>query len=249
MAAAATLAVGSRPTEFSLAFLDGGCERRGLLSELWSVRFEKIAPVREFPSFRGQGNFPGLWWSTTTGAHVGYESWLERDRVMLLDFDPRVVSMSSQPFWLSWTVGGRTRRHAPDFFARMSDGTGVVIDVRADDRIKPDDAEAFTQTLTACESVGWGYLRVGAVDPVLAANVRWLAGYRHRRCFDGDRASLLRQVFGSARSVSDGVAAAGDRLVFLPVLFHLLWTGELVCDLAAAPLNSASMVTAAGAAG
>jgi hypothetical protein len=33
---------------------------------------------------------------------AGFESWLERDRVMLLDFSPEVVAFSSQPFWLTW---------------------------------------------------------------------------------------------------------------------------------------------------
>jgi putative transposase len=34
----------------------------------------------------------------TTGDHVGYESWLERDRLILLDFAPDVVGIVSQPF-------------------------------------------------------------------------------------------------------------------------------------------------------
>jgi hypothetical protein len=75
-----------------------------------------------------------------------------------------------------WSAGGKVRRHAPDFFVRLADGTSVVVDVRVDDRIAPEDAEAFEATATACESAGWGYRRVGAIDPVLAAKVRWLAG-------------------------------------------------------------------------
>jgi hypothetical protein len=97
---------------------------------------------------------------------------------MLLDFDPEVVGYSSQPFWLRWH-DGRRRRHAPDFFVRLIDGTGVVVDVRADDRIEVRDAEAFAATERACTQVGWRFRRVGVLDPVFAANVRWLAGYRH----------------------------------------------------------------------
>jgi hypothetical protein len=54
-----------------------------------------------------------LWFSATSGAHVGFESWLERDHLTLLDFDPLVVGMASQPFWLCGKTaagGGRTRR-------------------------------------------------------------------------------------------------------------------------------------------
>jgi hypothetical protein len=48
------------------------------------------------------------------------------------------------------------------FFARLADGTGLVIDVRADDDIEPKDAEASAVTEEACRSVGWSYERVGA---------------------------------------------------------------------------------------
>jgi hypothetical protein len=32
------------------------------------------------------------------GAHVGYESWLERHHLLALDFDANVVAIASQPF-------------------------------------------------------------------------------------------------------------------------------------------------------
>lgn len=37
-----------------------------LTSEAASVAFERAAPVRSFPSYQGQANFPGLWWSATS---------------------------------------------------------------------------------------------------------------------------------------------------------------------------------------
>ena len=71
---------------------------------------------------------------------MGHESWLERDRLMALDADPEVVGVAAQPMWLHWvTDSGRRVRHAPDFFARRADGTGVVIDVRPDERISEKD--------------------------------------------------------------------------------------------------------------
>jgi len=56
-----------------------GGTRRGPLTELWSVPFERVRPVRTFPSFRGQKSFPGLYYAATMDAHVGFESWAERD--------------------------------------------------------------------------------------------------------------------------------------------------------------------------
>lgn len=125
-------------------FCSGSGERsRAGLSQCWDTVFERCSPVRGFPSYRGQRSFPGSWWFATTGEHVGYESWLERDHVIALDADPEVVGIASQPFWIHWRASDGDRRHAPDFFVRNRDGSVLVLDVRADDRIEPRDAEVF----------------------------------------------------------------------------------------------------------
>jgi len=119
---------------------------------------------------------------------------------MLMDFDPAITGMASQPFWLSWQDGdGRSRRHAPDFFARKADGTGVVVDVRPDDRILPGDAGVFRVTALACGQAGWEFRRAGTIDPVLRANVRWLSRYRHRRCRREPEAAGLLEAFPAGR--------------------------------------------------
>jgi hypothetical protein len=78
------------------------------------TRFEDVPPVRVFSSARSSGpvSFAGFRWSVKSGRHVGYESWLERDHAMLLDFDADVTGFCSQPFWLHWHDGRRARRHA-----------------------------------------------------------------------------------------------------------------------------------------
>jgi hypothetical protein len=83
-----------------------------------------------------------------------FESWLERDAAMAMDFDGDVVGFAAQPFWLSWSETDRARSHAPEFFARSTDGTGIVIDCRPADRVRPRDAEAFAATERACGEVG-----------------------------------------------------------------------------------------------
>jgi hypothetical protein len=178
---------------------------------------------------------------------VGFESWLERDHLMLMDFDPAVRAVSSQPFWLRWRDGeGRARRHAPDYFARLADGTGVVVDVRPDDRIPARDAETFALTASACRAVGWEYRRSGNLDPVLVANVRWLSRYRHRRCLAPGIAAVLIETFIGGRGLFEGAELAGDRLRVLPVLFHLMWQRQLVADLTTGPLGMTTVVHAGG---
>ena len=183
-----------------------GTRHRESLAACVTERLEDALPVRSFQWAKGASHFPGSWWSSTIGEHVGFESWLERDHVMLMDFDPGIVGIASQPFWLHWQDGdGRSRRHAPDFFARRADGGGVVVDVRPDDRIPAKDAEVFRVTAMACGQAGWEFRRAGTIDPVVRANVRWLSRYRHRAVppgAGGDRA---------AGGVRAGRAAAGRR--------------------------------------
>jgi len=81
------------------------------------------SPVREFSWHPRQGNYPGWLWTATTGTLVGYESLLERDRVLLVDFDVAVAGIASQPFWLSGLDEGVQRRHAPDHLLACADGS------------------------------------------------------------------------------------------------------------------------------
>src|SRR5258708_17620366 len=153
---------------------------RAPLAACWHLRFERMSPVRGFASFRGQRNWPGWWWFSRTGTHVGYESWVERDVLMALDADPGVEAVASQPMWLHWvSESGQARRPAPDLFLRRADGAGMLIDVRPDDRVSAAGSAVFAATAAMAGRAGWAYERVGELPAVPAANLRWLAGYPH----------------------------------------------------------------------
>jgi hypothetical protein len=60
---------GSLPAEFEVAFVNSeGLEVRASVVDSAEVQFELVKPVRGFPSYKRQRNFPGLWWSSTVGA-------------------------------------------------------------------------------------------------------------------------------------------------------------------------------------
>ncbi len=233
---------------FSVSFVPHGDEERRLpLSLAWSTPFENMAPVREFSFRKGQRNYAGWYWFATTENHVGFESWVERDQLMLLDFDPDVVGVSSQPFRLHWhdEAAGKTRQHTPDYFVRLANSRVRVVDVRPDHLIKPEDAEVFKVTAEACEMVGWEFQRVGAVDPVLRANVRWLAGYRHRRNWNSEIAGRLVAI-DEPLPLMEHAQRHGDPLQVLPVLFHLIWNRLLTADLQSTPLGPATLIDKGG---
>lgn len=241
----------STECEFEVSFVgQTGSVLRRSLSDCATFGFEQVEPVRRFRWSRSERHFPGWYWSATTGGHVGYESWLERDRLILLDFDREISGICSQPFWLHWHDGVRLRRHAPDYFVRRTDGSGLVVDVRAGERVEAGDAAVFATTAQACRPVGWSFTRVGTPGQVLMANVRWLSRYRHPRCRNPDVVERLLEMPGGPRGLFETAGRAEERLAVLPTLYHLLWNGELsAMDLQQRLLCSDTAVTRPEAAG
>jgi hypothetical protein len=80
----------------------------------------------------------------------------------------------------------------------------------------------------------------------VAANLRWLAGYRHPRHDLPGLAEALRAAFADPAPLLAGAEAVGDPVAVLPVLFHLLWWQVLVADLSA-PLHPCVAVAAVAA--
>ncbi|WP_426513009.1 TnsA-like heteromeric transposase endonuclease subunit [Dactylosporangium sp. McL0621] len=92
--------------------------------------------------------------------------------------------------------------------------------------------------------MGWEYRLVGAPDPIVTANLRWLSGYRHPRHELPGLAVAFRAAFAEPVPLLAGAEAVGDPIAVLPVLFHLLWRHDLTADLSV-PLHPCSSVTTA----
>lgn len=91
--------------EFDIKAAAGDSTRRRVpLASATRISFAHMTPARRIKARKGKRNLPGRWWSATGRRHVGYESWLERDQVMWLDWDQTVTGIASQPFRLWWTA-------------------------------------------------------------------------------------------------------------------------------------------------
>jgi hypothetical protein len=82
-----------------------------------------------------------------------------------------------------------------------------------------------------CDEVGWEYRLAAEPDPVLAANLTWLAGYRRPYVLDERTATVLLDGTAEPVPLLSAATTIGDPVAVLPTLFHLLWTGRLCCDL------------------
>ncbi|MHA6756948.1 TnsA-like heteromeric transposase endonuclease subunit [Streptacidiphilus sp. PAMC 29251] len=195
-----------------------------------AVPFEDLAPVAGFPVVPGRRWGPGLWWSATTGRHVHNGSATMRAQLMVLDRDPRVTGLAGRPVRLLWRTGrGEIRAWVPQLFARYTDGTALLADCPSHpDAGGPRAVAAAAAVSAACANVGWTYRRLEPLDPVLEANLRWLAGYRHPRN-QGTPAlnAAVLDAFARPKPMIEGVQAAGNPLAVLPAIFHALWHGHL----------------------
>lgn len=229
-----------RPTitsEVTVLSLDAaGVERITPLRDAVAGLLVQGAPVREFRMHKGQPHWSGQYWAATTGDLEVYESRLELFRLMLADHDRDVADLLSQPFTLRAHVGGKARRHTPDFLFVRGDGHATVVNVKPAHRVDdPKIADTFAWTRRAVQDHGWDYeVWTGAPDAVIA-NTRALAAYRDSR-------RLVPDAVAAAQAVAEpGMALGGaidlteqqgfHRAVSKPAVLHLLWTGALVADL------------------
>ena len=84
------------------------------------------APVREFSWRPKQGNYPGWLWTATTGTLVGYESLLERDRVLLGRLRPG-RDRNRQPTVLARPVSAAQSEPGPERVLPDPDQLGVQL--------------------------------------------------------------------------------------------------------------------------
>jgi len=101
----AAVAAGAAGERFAVQFqvADGSwqCEP---LSSCYGTRFEEALPARPFRFEKGLRSFAGWWYFATTGTHVGFESWLERDLIRTIR---RVITVVDRDWIRLLTVFAR----------------------------------------------------------------------------------------------------------------------------------------------
>ena len=192
-------------------------------------------PVRRFGRYDNMGHFPGLYFFATTGRLVSFESWCERAWAVVMDFDPVVTAVASQPFQLIGRDASSMWHHVPDYWAARAGRPPLVLDVRSEPRCLDDRFVALVaSTREVCARMGWDYRLVHDVDAVQFRNIDFLSAYR-RPLPDplGLRPQLLAAAGRGPATIAGLCAAVGDPVVVLPQLFALCWQHRLRFDLSA----------------
>jgi hypothetical protein len=223
-----------RGPSVSLRLHDGTVPERPL-RQVTAAQVVSAVPWRMTRSAHGQAHYPGYYWSSTAGGHVIYESRLELARLLLADFDPGVTAIAAQPFLLRAPVSGRARRHVPDFLLVHADQTVRVVNVKPAARLAdPTVAEALAWPGELFEARGWSHEIWTRADPVLLANVRFLAGYRRPGMPpEAVTAAVLGEIRPGERigGLLDRLEDAWPRPAAKAAVLRLLWQRRVSTDL------------------
>jgi hypothetical protein len=192
-------------------------------------------PGRDIPTYHGQSSKPVTYWFAKTGEHIKVESKLERTRLMLMDFDPSVARVKSQPFLMTGPHQGKVFNHVPDFFVLLTTGMCRIENVKhishaGDERTIR--TAAFVQenaSLRGWESEMWTGRRT---PPALIHNLRGLAGFRIAEWLSAEALEAARSL--KAVTLRDAEKEC-KRKKFDPTLvrgaiMHLLWRQEWTFD-------------------
>ncbi|MGO1073833.1 TnsA endonuclease N-terminal domain-containing protein [Lysobacter sp. CA199] len=178
------------------------------------------------------------------GGAVVFESSLERDWLMALDFDPSVRTIQVQPFSLHYQIEGFTRRYTPDVRADYDYPSGsatVVYEIKPWEELSINWARyrpRFKAAVRYCRGRGWRFkiLTEHQIRTALLDNARFLRRYRSMPEQELYGQQLLYTMRALGKTTPQALLAAAywaeeTRMAALPMLWKLIATRRLLTDL------------------
>lgn len=147
-------------------------------------RLDYLAPVR--PARTSRRALTGRV-SVAGSGRAGFESSLERDWLICLDFDPAVVIVREQPFSIFYDVDGRELRYTPDVLAQYClpgcEVSTVVYEIKPLAELRADFAKyrlRFKMAIAICREQGWRFKIVteNHIRTPYLKNAKFLRKYR-----------------------------------------------------------------------
>lgn len=215
----------------------------GEITDLARLDVQGLDLAREIKNYHGQTHVGGWYYFSKLQRHLRYESGLERLRLMMLDHDPEVTVVATQPFQLLFHHEGKPFSHVPDLLMVRPGLRRRVEDVKPLKFLdKPVNVLAFSVTQDACDRAGLEYLVWSEPPAVVAHNVRYLAGYRRVPTYLSQYAPVLLEHAQDGVPLGTLAHLAGPNHWVRPVLYHLIWTHRLTLDLHR-PLSNQTLVS------
>jgi len=216
---------------------------------------DKFGPVRKIR--KNYRSITGGLASVKAGGEAPFESSLERDFLILLEFDPQVVRISPQPVRLQYRLdGGRSRLYTPDVLVHYQGGQRPgLFEVKyvSEIREKRDHfRRLFPVVRDYARDRGWTFtlMTEKSLRGVLLDNTRFLLPFRDpgRVWSHGVRDELLSRLQTRVDFTPQtllATVAQERRAELLPLLWHLVATGQVMVNMHL-PLTLNSPLTRVG---
>lgn len=182
---------------------------------------------------------------TCTGDAATFESSLERDWLIVLDFDPNVRAIQVQPFTLLYDLGNGSGRYTPDVLVEVGepgrDADTIVYEVKPADELRENWDKyrtRFKATWRYCRSNGWRFKVVTErhIRTPLLDNARFLRRYRGQPSHRVTCEQLLYTMRILGRTTPQALLAAAywsadSRLAAIPMLWKMVACRQVAADL------------------
>ncbi|MBX3656289.1 MAG: TnsA endonuclease N-terminal domain-containing protein [Ramlibacter sp.] len=187
----------------------------------------------------------GAYSSRKNGAMDSFESLLEKDYLLLLDFDAEVDSYEVQPVRIP--VPGVPKGYVPDVLVKYRSEAGpsrppLLVEVKHSEEVERN-AQKYRPKFLAAESYaaerGWEFAVVdeAAIRTPRLANLKFLREYRNVEPEHEQISAVLQCSAWSAKSpTSETLLNAlaptpADRLAWLPIVWAMVIRRHLIADL------------------
>jgi len=203
-------------------------------------------PVRKIP--KNYLKVTGTFSSAKNGKSLGYEELLERDLMILLEFDDAVESFEEQPVKIPYIDGKRRKNYVPDIlihYHKPISGEArrpVLGEVKKSEDLKKNKtkyAPKFEAAAIFSEKQGWEWRKFTEKDirTPLLDNLKFLREYHSSEPDEG----LLQKVIDCMNNAHNSAsvesllkklcASEDDTLVMVPAIWHLLATKRITANL------------------
>lgn len=189
------------------------------------------------------------------GGMLNFESSLERDWLMVLDFSADVIAVGEQPLTITYEFEGRIRKYTPDILAEHLTKSGlpavVIYEVKYQDELKAKWNELkprFKALVNYCRSRGWRFKIVTEkqIRTPFLQNAKFLRRYRAIDTNTLVRLQLLYTFKALGETTPEALLTAAywdeeTRLRAIPQLWKLVAERQVLTDLAN-PLTMSSSI-------
>jgi len=177
------------------------------------------------------------------GGTAGFESSLERDLLLILDFDPQVISVREQPFSITHIQDAAVRRYTPDVLVEFSRDRvpTVVYEVKPLQTLREDWAilrPRFKAAVAHCRLQDWQFKIVTErhIRTPYLDNVKFLRRYRSMPPQLVRQAQLRYTATALGPTTPQALLAAAywpkeEQALAIPALWQMVAKGDFEVDL------------------